>query len=207
MYKNLNKKCNGQRTLCLLFALTGFLFNLVFAGENDNELIQTVFKAAQEAGAKKDFAALTELVAPSERPMMAFSSDFGVSMFVEFYEGPKAEELKKIYQDIQNKYEIKDKIEGEKLEITQDTPQEVIDAHMRKRAEKKYGHVDLVKYIPELMAVVLDMPEMAEQAFFPQDELTDLKVEGDHATGKAGEKSISFIREDSRWYLTGDLMD
>jgi len=128
-------------------------------------------------------------------------------MFVEFYEGPKAEELKKKYQQVQDKFKIKEETEDDKLAITQDTPQEVIDAHVRKRAEKKYGHVDMVKFIPELMAIILDMPEMTEQAFFPQGELTDLKIEADHATAKAGEESISFVREDGRWYLTGDIIE
>jgi hypothetical protein len=207
MYIKLNQKCKKHGIFLLIFAITVILSNPVFAGENDDDVIRTLFKAAQEAGAKKDFAALAELVAPSERPMMAFGADFGVSMFVEFYEGPKAEELKKKYQQVQAKFKIKEEIEGDKLEITQDTPQEVIDAHVRKRAENKYKDVDLVKYIPELMAIILNMPEMAEQAFFPQEELIDLKVEADHATAKAGEESISFVREDDRWYLTGDIIE
>lgn len=204
----MNKKCSRHRVLCFTFVILAFWFLAIFAGENKaGDSPQTVFKAAQEAGVNKDFATLTELVAPSQRPMMAFSSDFGVSMFVEFYEGPKAAELKKKYKAIQEKYKIKEEIEGENLQITQDTPQDVINAHLRKRAEKKYGHADLAKYIPELMALVLDMPEMVEQAFFPQEKLMDLRINGDHATGKAGEKSISFIREDNRWYLTADFMD
>ena len=78
---------------------------------------------------------------------------------------------------------------------------------MRKRAKKLYGHVDAVKYVPDLMEIVLNMPEMADQSFFPQEKLTDLKIDGDHATGKAGEKIISFIREGDRWYLTADVMN
>ena len=207
MHKKLNQKYYTPWIFFLIFILTSLCFSPIFAGENDDkDSIQAVFKAAQEAGVKKDFATLTKLVAPSERAMMAFSSDFGVSMFVEFYEGPKAEELKKRYQDIQDKYEIKEEDDSEKLHITQDTPQEVIDAHVRKQAEKKYGTIDLVKYVPEIMAIIIDMPEMAEQTFFPQEELTELKVDGDHATGKAGENTISFVREDGNWYLTADVI-
>jgi len=203
----LNQKYKMHAICFLIFAVTVFFFTPLFAAEKDADVIRTLFKAAQEAGKKRDFAALTELVAPSERPMMAFSSDFGVSMFVEFYEGPKAEELKKKYQQVQDKYKIKDEAEDDKLAITQDTPQEVIDAHVRKRAENRYKDVDMVKFIPELMAIILDMPEMAEQTFFPQEELSDLKIEADHATAKAGTESISFIRENERWYLTGDMME
>jgi len=208
MLRKINQKWNMHRTHFFIFAILVLWFSHIFAGGNESgDSPQTVFKAAQEAGAKKDFSSLTKLVAPSQLTMMAFGSDFGVSMFVEFYEGPKATELKKKYQETQKKYQINYKDEGEKLQITQDTPPELIDEHMRKRAENKYGHVDVVKYIPELMAIVLDMPEMAEQPFFPQEKLTDLKIDGDNATGKAGEKSISFIREDDRWYLTADVMD
>ena len=83
----------------------------------------------------------------------------------------------------------------------------MIDEHLLKRAKKLYGHVDVEKYVPELMGILINMPEMAEQSFFPQEKLSDLKIDGDKATGKAGEKSISFIREGGRWYLTADFMD
>jgi len=203
MYGKLKQRYKRHGIRFLITIMTALLCTPLFAGE-DEDAIRTVFKAAQEAGVKRDFGALAELVAPSERPMMAFSSDFGVSMFVEFYEGPKAEELKKKYQAVQDKYKIKEENDDDQLKITQDTPQEVIDAHVRKRAEKRYGHVDMVKYIPELMAIILDMPEMAGQPFFPQEELGDLKIEGDQASAKAGEQTISFIREEGHWYLTGD---
>ena len=78
---------------------------------------------------------------------------------------------------------------------------------MLKRAKKLFGHVDVMKYVPELMGIVINMPEMAEQTFIPQEKLVDLKIEGDRATAKAGEKNISFIREGGRWYLTAGIMD
>ena len=186
-----------------------WLSNAISGDKGCNESPQTVFKAAQSAGDKRDFSTLSKLVAPAERPMLAFSTDMAVGMFLEFYEGKKAPALKKKYEEVQNKYGIKskDKDEGEKLHVTKDTPQKVIDAHIRKRAKKLYGQVDVVKYVPDLMEIVINMPEMAEQSFFPQGKLTDLKIDGDRATGKAGEKTLSFIREDGRWYLTADAMD
>lgn len=205
MFKKMNLK-----TLLLIFSMLSFLITPLYSCETKgDDSPQAVFKSAQAAGAKKDFSALTKLVAPSERPMLAFGTDMVVSMFVEFYEGEKAGELKKKYYEIQSKYKIKteNESEDEKLQITQDTPQEVIDAHIRKRALKKYGHVDAEKYVPDLMGIVINMSEMAEQTFFPQEELSDLKIEGDIATGKAGEKKIKFIREGGRWYLTADVMD
>ena len=210
MFEKMHQESSRQWTLILIFFVLGLWFAPSLEGQTkSDDSPQAVFKAAQKAGAKKDFSALAKLVAPSEHAMLAFGTDMGVGMFVEFYEGEKAPELKKKYQQIQSKYKIKTEKEdeGEKLQITQETPQEVIDAHMRKRAKKLYGHVDAVKYVPDLMAIMITMPEMAEETFFPQEELSDLKIEGDHATGKAGEKSISFIREDGRWYLTADVMN
>jgi hypothetical protein len=129
---------------------------------------------------------------------------------VEFYEGEKADELKNKYQELQKKYQIveaNNEAEGEKLHITEETSQEVIDAHLRKRAERLYGHVNAVEYVPDIMAIVINMPEMAEQSAFPQEELSSLQIDGDLATGKAGEKTISFLRETGRWYLTADVMN
>ena len=210
MFEKMNQKCISQWTLFLIFSMLCLLLTPVLAGQiKGGDSPQAVFKAAQAAGAKKDFSKLAKLVAPTEQPMLAFGTDMAVGMFVEFYEGEKAADMKKKYQKIQNKYKIKTKNEdkSEKLQITQETPQEVIDAHMRKRAKRLYGHVDAVKYVPDLMGIMINMPEMADQSFFPQEKLSDLKIDGDHATGKAGEKSISFIREGDRWYLTADVMD
>ena len=210
MFEKMTQKSSRQLIRCLISSMFILWLISMPAGEvYSSDSPQTVFKAAQAAGIKKDFGALAKLVAPSEHAMLAFGTDMAVGMFVEFYEGEKADELGKKYQEIQSKYKIKsgDEAEEEKLQITQDTPQEVIDAHIRKRAKKLYGHVDVVKYAPDLMSIIVNMPEMAEQSFFPQEKLTDLKIDGDHATGKAGEKSISFIREDGHWYLTADIMD
>ncbi|MBN2104198.1 hypothetical protein JW835_09185 [bacterium] len=204
-----NQKTNKQLTFFLIFSLLILWLTPVLAGKNNGgDTPKAVFKAAQEAGAKKDFTTLVKLVAPSERPMLALGTDMGVGMFVEFYEGEKAEALKKKYQEIQNKYKIKieEEDESEKLQVTQDTPQEVIDAHLYKRAEKLYGHVDVTSFVPDLMALILNMPEMAEQSVFPQEKLSDLKIEGDHASAKSGEETVHFIREGGRWYLTADVM-
>ena len=194
--------------LLVIAAICLWIAPLTAGEKTGGETPEAVFKAAQEAGAKKDFGALAKLVAPSEHPMLAFGTDMGVRMFVEFYEGETAEKLKKSYQELQNKHGVKtEKDDGEKLHMTQDTPQKVIDEHMLKRAKKLYGTVDAAKYVPDLMNLIIDMPEMAEQAFFAHEELTDLKIDGDKAVGKAGDESIKFIREDGRWHLTAAIMD
>ena len=199
----------GRWPALLILCLFTLSCSAVLAGESGGDSPQAVFEAAQAAGAQKDFAALASLVAPTEQAMLAFGTDMAVNMFVEFYEGENAEALKKKYQEIQDKYEIKSgsEDEGEKLEVTQDTPQEVIDEHIRKRAARLYGDVDAVKYVPDLMGIIVNMPEMAEQSFFPQEALSELKIDGDIATGKAGDKEITFIRKDGRWYLSADVMN
>ncbi|MCK5146469.1 hypothetical protein KAR48_06910, partial [bacterium] len=151
---------------------------------------EAVFKAAQQAGAKRDFKVLVQLVAPSQHVLLAFGTDMAVGMFVEFREGPKAEVLKKQYEKIQKSHNVKsvEDDDGEKLQIDSQTSQEVIDAHMLKRAKRLYDNVDVLSYVPALMGIVTPLPEMAEQEFFPQDELINLKVDGDRAVGKAGDK-------------------
>lgn len=211
MFAKKNPKCIRQWTfifIIVMLSLCWFIPVLAGATEGGNSP-QAVFKAAQAAGAKKDFNTLTKLTAPSERSLLALGSDMAVGMFVEFYEGKKANELKKKYQEVQKKYGIKTgkKDKGETLKITKDTPQEVINKHIRKRAKKLYGHVDTAKYVPSIMGIVINLPQMAEQSFFPKGKLTNLKIDGDKATGKAGDKKISFIREGGRWYLTADFMD
>ena len=210
MFKKLNQKCISLWTLILFFAMLWLRLTPVLAEETKGcDSPQEVFKAAQKAGAKKDFSTLSKLVAPSEQPMLAFGTDMAVGMFVEFYEGEKAPKLQKTYQKIQQKYKIKSKDEddSETLKITQNTPQEVIDAHMLKRAKKLYGHVDAANYVPDLMGIIVNMPEMADQTFVSQEKLADLKIDGDHATGTAGGKNIYFLREGGRWYLTAGIMD
>lgn len=210
MFEKTNLK--GLRTLNCLLVLSWIVLWLAPAfavGIEGGDSPQAVFKAAQEAGAKKDFITLSKLVAPSEHALLAFGTDMGVGMFVEFYEGEKADEMKKKYEKIQKKYKVntEDEDESEKLHVTDETSQEEIEAHMRKRAKKLFGHVDAAKYVPDLMDLVINLPEMAEQTYFPQESLTDLKIDGDTATGKAGDKTIHFIKESGRWYLTADVMN
>ena len=210
MFGLTNQRMIRILTRCLISFVFTLWFNPILNGQTEGgDSPDAVFKAAQAAGAKKDFSTLTKLVAPSERPLLAFGTDMAVGMFVEFSEGENIDELKKKYQEIQDTYgiNIEDETEGETLQITQDTPQEVIDAHIRQRAENLYGHIDVIKYVPDLMGLVINLPEMAEQTFFPQEALSDLKIEGDLATAKAGEREIKFIREDGRWFLTADVMD
>ena len=192
----------------LLFSLIILLIPSWAAGEPaGGDSPQAVFDQAQAAGAKKDFSTLAQLVAKAEQPLYAFVTDMAVGMFVEFYEGEKAEELKTKYKETQKKYGVKEDVGGEQLKITNETPQEVIDAHIRKRAQAMYGEVDVVKYVPEVMSIVTALPQMAEQTFFPQEKLTDLKIDGDKAAGTAGKKKITFIRENGRWFLSADVMN
>jgi hypothetical protein len=190
---------------CLPLALLA----LATADAGDGDSPEAVFKAAQAASAKQDIAGMVRLTAPSERPMVALSSDMGVGMFVEFWEGEDSEAVKKRYADIQQKYgvDLEAEDEGEKFQIGPQTTEEEVDAHMRRRADKLYGKIDTVGYISEIMAIVLEMPEMAGRAMFPEGELGELKVEGDRATGTADGKEVRFMREDGHWYLTADAMD
>jgi hypothetical protein len=165
-----------------------------------------VYAAAQKAAAQKDVSGIVRLVAPSERAMLAFSTDMGVSMVAEMWKGESAEKVKTRYAELRKKYKVPDDVEGEELQVGPDTPQAEIDVHIQKRAEKMFAGVDVVGYVGEIMALVLEMPEMAGRPLMPPEELADLKVEGDKARAKAGEREMSFVKEGGRWYLSSDVI-
>jgi len=96
MFEKMNQKSINQWTFFLIFLMLCFCFTPIFSGQNKGgDSPQAVFKAAQKAGAKKDFSTLAKLVAPTEQAMLSFGTDMAVGMFLEFYEGKKAPELKK----------------------------------------------------------------------------------------------------------------
>jgi hypothetical protein len=176
------------------------------SGQDGAESPQAVLAAAQAAAAAKDAKAIVRLVAPSERVMLAFSTDMGVDMMSEMWEGDTAKKLRSGYVELKKKYQVPEPPEGETLELGPDTSQEEIDAHIRKRAEAMYAKVDVVGYTAELMGLLLAMPEMADRPLVPPGSPADLKVEGDRATATIDGQPLQFLREGGRWYLSAHLL-
>ena len=197
-----------RRTTTMLLALALLLLAsaLPVAAQDGADSPAAVFAAAQKAAAAKDVAGIVRLVAPSERALLAFSTDIGVQMVAEMWKGEGAEKVKTRYAEIKKKYKVPDDVEGEELQVGPDTPQAEIDAHVQKRAEKMYAGVDVVGYVGEIMSLILEMPEMADRPLMPQEPLTGLKVEGSKATAKAGERELQFLQEGGRWYLSSQVI-
>jgi hypothetical protein len=170
------------------------------------ETPEALVAAAQKAATAKDARAIVRLVAPSERAMLAFVTDMGVELMSEMWKGESASKLKASYGELKKKYKVSDLPEGDTLELGPDTSQEEIDAHVRERAEKMYASTDVVAYVGDLMGLVMAMPEMADRHVVPPGALSDVKIEGDRATGKIGDRTLEFQREGGRWYLTAQLM-
>lgn len=198
----------NRMTAGLIATLTVGMFALVLplAAQEGGESPEAVVTAAQKAAGAKDAKAIVRLVAPSERAMLAFSTDLGVDMMSEMWKGDSAKNLKTSYSELKKKYKVSEPPEGDTLDLGPDTSQEEIDQHIRRRAESMYQGVDLVGYVGDLMGLVLALPEMADRPLLPEGALSDLKVDGDKATATLGEQPLQFIREGGRWYLSAEAL-
>ena len=199
-------RCRRVESSLLALAVATAVLASPLAAQDGTESPEALLAAAQKASTAKDAASIVRLVAPSERVMLAFSTDLGVDMMSEMWKGESAEKLKKSYAEIKKKYKVPDPPEDDTLELGPDTSQDEIDQHIRKRAEKMYAGVDLVGYVGELMGLVLAMPEMADRPLVPQGTATDVTIDGDTATAKVGEQVLQFVREGGRWYLSAQLV-
>ena len=162
---------------------------------------EAAFEGVRKAVKAGDYEAIVDLVAPSERVLMAFSLDMGVDMAVSFWEGDEAKAAQETYAALKKKHKVKSADDGPELAIDSNTSQEEIDAHMMRRAEAMFDGVDLKAYISGLLGFFLKSPMMEGQELFPSVDLTDLQIDGDRASAQAGDAKIDFLREDGRWYL------
>ncbi|MEM1245615.1 MAG: hypothetical protein AAGK22_04550 [Acidobacteriota bacterium] len=163
---------------------------------------QEVFRAAVDALENENYAGLVEAVAPSERTMMAFSLTIAVEMGVGFWEGAEAEAAQKSFAELKTKHGLDDSDDsGPEISIGSDTSQEEIDAHMEQRAAALFEDVDVPTYVAELVSFFLQTPMMEGESLLPDVELTDVQIDGDRATAKAGDADLEFLREAGRWYM------
>ena len=171
--------------------------------EAASESPEAAFDAVKAAIDSGDFRGVVEHVAPSERTMMAFSLDMGVEMASSFWEGDEAKAIQEQFAALRKKHKVPaDSDAAPELEVTSDTSSEEIDAHVVKRAQTLFKDVDVPSYVADLLDFFLKSPMMEGQELFPSVELTDVKIEGDHATAQAGDAQIEFLREGGSWYLT-----
>jgi len=72
-------------------------------------------------------------------------------------------------------------------------------------AQKRLQGVDQVALLEDLVGVLTDLNPEAGQTMKPSREMyaaiTDVKVEGETASAKSGERTIEMVKIDGRWYL------
>lgn len=191
-----------RRRGALAVALLALLLPGGLLAQGGAETPEALLAAAQEAAAARDVAALVVLTAPSQLHMLAFGTDMAADMMGEMGEDEASQALGPQVAAVRERYGVDvDADEGSTLEVGPDTKQEEIDAHMDKRARKRYEGVDLPGYVGEVTALLLALPQMADKPLFPPGEVGEAQVDGDSATVRVGEQDIQLVREDGRWYL------
>ncbi|HXT20738.1 MAG TPA: hypothetical protein VN811_04305 [Thermoanaerobaculia bacterium] len=112
----------------------------------------------------------------------------------------KTAELRGRYDAILQKYGLKDRMEAMQAEGGEGSggsPEEAIG--------KLLAGVDERALITDLMGFMNTLGESQGQGDKkPIDlpgEVTDYKIQGDHATAKAGDETVRFVKVDGRWYF------
>jgi hypothetical protein len=76
----------------------------------------------------------------------------------------------------------------------------------KEEIEKLFANIDHGAFLTDAMAVMKAMPgdnqaADASPVKIPEAGLTNLKIEGDKATGNVGEEAFTFVKIDNRWYV------
>jgi len=194
------------------------------------ETPEALVERMKAGAAKEDFSEIAACLTPKNRTEMAMAMYMGATMMVAFAdmaadmggamaEGmagaepsaedkAKAEEqkakakqeiagFKTAYNTLVTKYglpAIPKEGEPEKPEPT------------KEEIEKLFANIDHGAFLTDAMAVMKAMPgdnndADASPVKIPEAGLTNLKIEGDKATGNVGEEAFTFVKIDNRWYV------
>lgn len=223
-----HSRATSAVALCLCLALAGspLAAAKVQAGaESPEALIARIEQAAQ----KGDIAEISACLAPEDRAEMALGLVVGAGMMIGFMgmgsdmgaamaegmgeaasgEEPSAEEkakvekgkqemaakaadLQKRYDQILKKHGLEEKLKDEAALADGD------------KATQLLAGVDDVTLIGDLWGLFKELGEsknLGESGPLAGiGKITDLKVEGDHATAKAGGETVEMRKVDGRWY-------
>lgn len=152
---------------------------------------------------KDDFASLYPVIAPDERPLVAFTLDFMTSFMLAF---SKDQKIKDQYESIQKKYKLNElgKDDSFKTSDLKDTDK------LMALAQKRYGSIDIKSFVHDLQTISNSIPGQKSQQIKHQTrmkEIKDLKIDGDKATGEVlldNGKTEKFVfkKVDGGWYLS-----
>jgi hypothetical protein len=113
----------------------------------------------------------------------------------------KTDELKARHQAIMDRYGL-----SKRMEEMQHGEAGNAGASPEESIGKLLEGIDERSLVVDLLGFMEDIGKSQgkDHANDPMDlpkDVTDIKIDGDHATGKSGEETVRFVRVDGRWYL------
>lgn len=112
----------------------------------------------------------------------------------------KAAELREQHQAILSRYGLQQRMEALQAQgeaAGGGSPEEAI-ASLLAGVDERALVVDLMKFME---SIGKSQGGSGKKPMELPPEVTDYKIEGDHATAKAGDETIHFVRVDGRWYM------
>ena len=182
-------------TLCLLMSSLLFMQCGPSTGSGSAQSPEALFNSLKSID-RSDMSALVPYVAPDDRCLLSFASDFGASFMTAF---SKDKSLKTQYAAIREKYKLPDNSKS---------PVKLNDqAAMLEYAKANYKDVDHAAFIKEVRTIMARIPGMTMKKKSPFKEMKDLKVEGSTATATAvtedgKTENLGFVQIDGVWYLS-----
>ena len=173
----------------------GLLAAMTLLAESGGVSPQDVFSRFQEAIAKGDLATVIDCVPPLDRAEGAMGLLLGAVFATMDAKDPEA--MQQDFDAALGKH-WPSFLEPSEPSGEPRTPEE---ATMALRAE--FAEVDVVALFSALSEVMAKHigPQWPESFEVFSDELTDVKIDGDQATGKVSEEEVEFRRLEGRWYL------
>jgi hypothetical protein len=161
-------------------------------GAKSPEALFNALKSIDRSG----MSSLLPYVAPDDRCLLSFASDFGASFMTAF---SKDKSLKDQYADIRTKYRLPDNTKS---------PAKLNDqAAMLEYARANYKDVDHAAFIKEVQGIMARIPNMTMKKKSRFKSMQDLKVEGNTASATAvtedgKTEKLDFVQVDGIWYLS-----
>ena len=180
----------GAAALCLALAHLAFAPTPALAAEEGAASPEEVVKALQAASDTEDFAKLVSLIHPEDRPEMAAGMMMAGSMAAAFSDD--AEAAGKELEAVLSKHGLEDKADG---------PPPGAEGDMKAAAKAAFEGVDLVAFIPDMFTFMGKYMDGKKKGPLAGGEMTDLEVEGDTATAKAGDEKVRFGKVGDRWFI------
>jgi hypothetical protein len=160
---------------------------------------QDVFDRARIAAGEENVAGLLRLLAPDAQAELCLMMYVGTRMMIAMSEGQNAaRELRAIMQK-----------HGAREPDPSSPAPDFNDREARRAAARElFTGVDFPGFFEDLQKLAEKLGStgggMRLQKNSIGGQLTDLRIDGDHATGRVGDRVHAFVRVDGRWYVELD---